>query len=54
MKKSQGYSIPLIIDPNRSNLINIDNDAFVFSELDTISLPYSLRYIGKNAFADCE
>lgn len=53
MKQSQGYPIVLNIDPNASELINIDNEAFVYSEIDTISLPYSLRYIGKNAFAEC-
>lgn len=53
MKQSQGYPIVLNIDPNASELINIDNEAFVYSEIDTISLPYSLRYIGRNAFAEC-
>jgi hypothetical protein len=33
--------------------VNIDNEAFLRSEIDTISFPYSLRYIGRDAFSGC-
>ena len=53
MEKTRGYDIKIEIDKNNSQLINIDNRAFVQSDLNTISLPYSLRYIGQDAFNNC-
>jgi hypothetical protein len=52
--KTAGYRVVINIDPEKSRLANIDNRAFSISELDTIHLPYSLRYIGKDVFDTCE
>lgn len=45
--------IVLEIDPNDSKLANIDANAFFGTEIQTINIPHTVRYIGTNAFANC-
>lgn len=53
IRKVDSYPLVFSIDPFKSQLMNIDENAFANNDLLSVSIPASTRHIGSYAFSNC-
>lgn len=53
IKQVDGFPVKFNMSPWTSRLVNIDQNAFMNSDIEEISIPASTRYIGTGAFSNC-